>query len=166
MVDWVECKSVWVVDPEFANGFVGCEAAKGLESPGEVVGCDEVRQVRFELFVGVIEEAFDGCFLDGPVHAFDLTVRPRMLDLVSLCSMPFSRQRISNMCVMDLAVGPSAYRGGGEGKLIMTAKLNDIDPQAWLADVLARINDHPIHRLDELLPWNWAAEMERRKLAA
>jgi transposase len=50
--------------------------------------------------------------------------------------------------------------------LIHTAKLNDIDPQAWLADVLARINDHAIHRLDELLPWNWAAEMERRKVAA
>ena len=50
--------------------------------------------------------------------------------------------------------------------LIMTAKLNDVDPQAWLADVLARINDHAIHRLDELLPWNWAAEMERRKVAA
>ena len=50
--------------------------------------------------------------------------------------------------------------------LIMTAKLNDVDPQAWLADVLARINDHATHRLDELLPWNWAAEMERRKLAA
>jgi transposase len=50
--------------------------------------------------------------------------------------------------------------------LIMTAKLNNIDPQAWLADVLARLNDHAIHRLDELLPWNWAAEMERRKLAA
>jgi transposase len=50
--------------------------------------------------------------------------------------------------------------------LIMTAKLNDIDAQAWLADVLARINDHAIHRLDELLPWNWAAEMERRKVAA
>ena len=39
--------------------------------------------------------------------------------------------------------------------LIQTAKLNDVDPQAWLADVLARINDHAIHRLDELLPWNW-----------
>ncbi len=39
--------------------------------------------------------------------------------------------------------------------LIMTAKLNDIDPQAWLADVLARINDHASHRLDELQPWNW-----------
>ena len=50
--------------------------------------------------------------------------------------------------------------------LIQTARLNDVDPQAWLADVLARINDHAIHRLDELLPWNWAAEMKRRKVAA
>ena len=50
--------------------------------------------------------------------------------------------------------------------LIMTAKLNDIDPQAWLSDVLARINDHAVHRLDELLPWHWAATMERRKVAA
>jgi transposase len=39
--------------------------------------------------------------------------------------------------------------------LIVTAKMNDIDPQAWLADVLARIADHPASRLDELLPWNW-----------
>ena len=34
-------------------------------------------------------------------------------------------------------------------------RLNGVDPQAWLADVLARINDHAIQRLDELLPWNW-----------
>jgi transposase len=39
--------------------------------------------------------------------------------------------------------------------LIVTAKMNDIDPQAWLADVLARIAGHPASRLDELLPWNW-----------
>lgn len=39
--------------------------------------------------------------------------------------------------------------------LIATAKLNDIDPQAWLADVLRRINDLPMSRLHELLPWNW-----------
>jgi transposase len=39
--------------------------------------------------------------------------------------------------------------------LIVTAKMNDVDPQTWLADVLARIASHPAHRLDELLPWNW-----------
>ncbi|PZR93458.1 MAG: IS66 family transposase [Hyphomicrobiales bacterium] len=39
--------------------------------------------------------------------------------------------------------------------LIVTAKMNGIDPQAWLADTLARIAAHPAHRLDELLPWNW-----------
>jgi transposase len=45
--------------------------------------------------------------------------------------------------------------------LIATAKLNDIDPEAWLADVLRRINDHPASRLDELLPWNWKNESKR-----
>ncbi len=50
--------------------------------------------------------------------------------------------------------------------LIQTARLNDVDPQAWLADVLARINDHKITDLAALLPWRWAAAMERLKLAA
>ena len=36
--------------------------------------------------------------------------------------------------------------------MIVTAKMNEVDPQAWLADVLTRIPEHPIHRLDELLP--------------
>jgi transposase len=35
--------------------------------------------------------------------------------------------------------------------------MNNIDPQAWLADVLSRIAGHPASRLDELLPWNWRA---------
>ncbi len=39
--------------------------------------------------------------------------------------------------------------------LIVTAKMNDVDPQAWLADVLARIAEHPAQQIDELLPWNW-----------
>jgi transposase len=43
--------------------------------------------------------------------------------------------------------------------LIVTAKMNGVDPQAWLTDVLSRIATHPAHRLDELLPWNWAPRL-------
>ena len=50
--------------------------------------------------------------------------------------------------------------------LIVTAKLNDVDPQAWLADVLARIAEHPAHRIDELLPWNWRSRSTPRSQAA
>jgi transposase len=45
--------------------------------------------------------------------------------------------------------------------LIQTAWPNDVDPQAWLADVLARINDPNIRKLDELLPWNWKTTAAR-----
>jgi transposase len=41
--------------------------------------------------------------------------------------------------------------------LIETCKLNGVDPQAWLADVLARLPDHPAKRIDDLLPWDWKA---------
>ncbi|HEY1926832.1 MAG TPA: IS66 family transposase [Caulobacteraceae bacterium] len=63
------------------------------------------------------------------------------------------------------AIGRKAWlfagsdRGGERAafmySLIATAKINDVDPQAWLADVLARIAGHPAQKLDELLPWNW-----------
>ncbi len=49
--------------------------------------------------------------------------------------------------------------------LIVTAKMNDVDPQAWLADVLARIADTPKSRLAELLPWNWKAAHEAKAAA-
>jgi len=39
--------------------------------------------------------------------------------------------------------------------LMRTEKLNNVDPQAWLADVLSRIADHKVIKLAELLPWNW-----------
>jgi hypothetical protein len=39
--------------------------------------------------------------------------------------------------------------------LIETSSLCDVDPRAWLADVLARIADHPVSRIHDLLPWNW-----------
>lgn len=66
-----------------------------------------------------------------------------------------------------IALGRKAWlfagsdRGGQRAammySLIITAKMNNIDPQAWLADALARIADHPAQKLDELLPWNWTA---------
>jgi transposase len=42
--------------------------------------------------------------------------------------------------------------------LIATAKLNDLDPPAWLADILARVLDYPAKRIGDLLPWNWHTE--------
>jgi hypothetical protein len=50
--------------------------------------------------------------------------------------------------------------------LIVTAKLNGVDPRAWLADVLARIADHPASRLHELLPWNWCKQLNDTAQAA
>jgi IS66 C-terminal element len=48
--------------------------------------------------------------------------------------------------------------------LIHTAKLNAVDPQVWLADVLARIADHPVNRV-ELLPWKWKLHAETAPLS-
>jgi len=44
--------------------------------------------------------------------------------------------------------------------------MNDIDPQAWLADVLARIAEHPARDIDALLPWNWQPPAASRSQAA
>jgi transposase len=44
------------------------------------------------------------------------------------------------------------------GALIATAKLNNVDPQVWLANVLARMLDYPAKRIGDLLPWNWHVE--------
>ncbi len=65
-----------------------------------------------------------------------------------------------------IALGRKAWlfagsqRGGERAafmySLIVTAKMNDIDPQAWLADVLARMPNIAVSRLPELLPWNWS----------
>ena len=56
-------------------------------------------------------------------------------------------------------------RGGDRAaamySLIISAKLNDVDPRAWLADVLRRIAGHPASRLHELLPWNWGKQAAR-----
>ena len=70
-----------------------------------------------------------------------------------------------------LALGRKAWLFAGSDRgadratvmytLIATARLNDVDPQAWLADVLARIADTQQSRLAELLPWNWKTQSAR-----
>jgi hypothetical protein len=78
--------------------------------------------------------------------------------------------------VRGIALGRKSWlfcgsdRGGERAavmySLIVTAKMNNIDPQAWLADVLARIAEHPVQRLDELLPWNWHTSSAQASQAA
>jgi len=52
-------------------------------------------------------------------------------------------------------------RAAAIASLIESAKLNNVDPQAWLAGVLGRIAEHPINKVDELLPWNWRRDRDQ-----
>jgi transposase len=89
------------------------------------------------------------------------TALSRFLDDGRLCMSNNAAER----AVRCVAVGRKnwTFAGSDEGghraaaiyTLIETAKLNDIDPQAWLADVLARLPDYPAKRIADLLPWNW-----------
>lgn len=89
------------------------------------------------------------------------SVLTRFLDDGRLCMSNNAAERE----LRAVAVGRRnwTFAGSDEGgrraaalyTLIATAKLNDIDPQAWLADVLARLPDHPAKRIHQLLPWNW-----------
>jgi transposase len=89
------------------------------------------------------------------------TAFTRFLNDGRICLTNNAAERV----LRGVAIGRKAWlfagsdRGGERAaamySLIVTAKLNDVDPQAWLADVLRRINDHPASQLDDLLPWNW-----------
>lgn len=89
------------------------------------------------------------------------TAFTRFLDDGRICLSNNAAER----ALRGIALGRKSWlfagsdRGGQRAaamySLIVTAKMNDIDPQAWLAEVLARIAGHPAHRIDELLPWNW-----------
>ena len=88
------------------------------------------------------------------------TAFSRFVDDGRICMTNNAAER----ALRGIAIGRNAWlfagsdRGGERAAaiytLIITAKLNGLDPRAWLADVLRRIADHSALRLDELLPWN------------
>jgi hypothetical protein len=93
----------------------------------------------------------------------DRLLRPaftRFLDDGRICLTNNAAER----ALRGIALGRRSWlfagsdRGGQRAakmySLIVSARMNDIDPRAWLADVLARIAERPIRRLDKLLPWN------------
>jgi transposase len=95
----------------------------------------------------------------------------RFLDDGRLCMSNNAAERQ----IRPIAVGRHnwTFAGSDEGgrraaaiyTLIHTARINDVDPHAWLADVLARLQDHPAKRIDELLPWNWKRERLQKAAA-
>jgi transposase len=58
------------------------------------------------------------------------------------------------------------HRAAAVYTLIETCKMNDVDPQAWLADLLARLPDHPASKVADLLPWNWKASQQQSRAVA
>jgi transposase len=92
----------------------------------------------------------------------------RFLDNGKICLTNNAAER----ALRGIAVGRRGWlfagsdRGGERAAaiytLIETAKLNNVDPQAWLEDVLRRIANHPVSRLADLLPWNWKPRAARR----
>jgi transposase len=107
-----------------------------------------------------VAKAFD--YMLKRIEAFT-----RFLDDGRICLSNNAAER----ALRGIALGRRAWlfagsdRGGERAAvmytLIQTAKLNDVDPQAWLADVLSCVNDQNIHNLDQLLPWNWKTQSAR-----
>jgi transposase len=103
------------------------------------------------------------------LNAWDALVR--FLDDGRLCMTNNAAER----ALRCIAVGRNNWTFAGSDAggrraaaiftLIETAKLNDVDPQAWLTDVLARLQDHPARRIAELLPWNWKVQRQQRAAA-
>src|SRR6202030_1592289 len=96
----------------------------------------------------------------------------RFLDDGRICLTNNAAER----ALRGIALGRKAWlfagsdRGGERAaavySLIVSAKLNDVDPRAWLADVLRRLADQPVKRLGELLPWNWREASTEAAVAA
>ncbi len=78
---WIEFESFGFFCPCFHDEFVGCQTLESFEPAGIVICVDEVGEVGFELLMPIVMVAFDNGFFDRPVHALDLSIGPRVLDL-------------------------------------------------------------------------------------
>ena len=135
------------------------------------------RQARSKLLVGSFETWLRGerkkLSSKGPLaKAIDYQFNhwaafTRFLDNGRICLSNNAAER----SIRGIAVGrrnwtfcgsdTGGHRAAVMFTLIESAKLSDVDPKAWLADVLARIADHPAQQLGTLLPWNWKAAREQ-----
>ena len=150
------------------------EIERGLNGKG----ADERRTVRQELSRPLVADLETWMHTERPklsrgndlAKAMDYMLKrwtafTRFLEDGRICLSNNAAER----ALRGIALGRKSWlfagsdRGGERAaamySLIVTAKMNDIDPQAWLADVLACIAGHPTLRLDELLPWNWRATL-------
>jgi hypothetical protein len=59
-----------------------------------------------------------------------------------------------------------AQRAAVMYSLITACRMNNVDPEAWLRDMLRRIASHPASRLPEFLPWNWITAQAAMATAA
>ncbi|MER8833259.1 IS66 family transposase [Mesorhizobium sp. M0909] len=161
------------------DALFGIERAINGLSPGQ---CHAMRQERSAPLVTELErwmiETRDKLSRGHDLtKAFNYMLRrwpsfTRFLDDGRICLSNNAAER----ALRGIALGRKSWlfcgsdRGGQRAavlySMIVSAKMNDIDPQAWLADVLARINDYPELKLDELLPWNWRPFVNQTKLVA
>lgn len=126
----------------------------------------EIAPLVDELFAWMSSERAKLSRHNEVAKAFDYMLKrtgafTRFLDDGHICLSNNAAER----ALRGIALGRKAWlfagsdRGGKRAAvmftLIQTAKINGVDPRAWLADVLTRIADHNVQRLDELLPWNW-----------
>lgn len=103
----IENESVRLFCPAFADELVRREAFERLQPASEIVGGDEIGEMRPQLVVRFVEVSFDRRILDRAVHAFDLTVRPGMLwfrqpmvDVVT-CASEFEGMRAEGLPARD-----------------------------------------------------------------
>jgi transposase len=147
-----------------------------LPNERHAVRAERSRPLAIELDIWLREQRAKLSSKNETAKAIDYSLKrwaafTRFLDDGRLCMSNNAAER----AVRGIAVGRKnwTFAGSDNGArraaaiytLIETAKLNDVDPQAWLADVLARLQDHPAKRIHELLPWNWKRQRQQKAAA-